>query len=466
MPAFDCPHCGYSTPTAAPFCAHCGTNLADGLLPTAPAEESPEEPASAPSDRTADTTAAAAQTGEPQPAPEPEERASPRMWPPPAPAERDDAPDAPQDAAAPAVVAPPERLMADVKGLLEPADPVEFAASATGASEWPGGVPQLPPALTVSEEERRQLRELFASELPLAATAAPDRSPGADPSTGRALQRRHWPEWLLLLGLTVAMLWGPPTPSGEARPHPWPGVLEAYQRIESLPPNSLVLVNWAYDPATAGEMDLVAQPVIEHLLHKQAKLIVVSQLPGGPATARRLIAKAAESALWPARSQVLVNDIIEGGYLPGGAASLPLLGVAPAESLPIDPGWVKLKERFTVAGLGNEGPALNLLVAARVEDVRRWLEQVQPLNNGTVIAVTGAAIDPALRPYWHSGQLAGLVSGWDGGAAYQRRSGRSQSLPEQARSLRQISGQNWGFGILIVVVVLGNLAGFTERRLA
>ena len=97
--------------------------------------------------------------------------------------------------------------------------------------------------------------------------------------------------------------------------------------------------------------------------------------------------------------------------------------------------------------------------------MRRWLEQVQPINEGTVIAVTSAVADPALRPFLQSGQLVGLVSGWDGGRAYFRRLERTRSVAEQARSSRLTNGQNWGIGILLVVILLGNVAGLTERRL-
>ena len=350
-------------------------------------------------------------------------------------------------------------------GLLEPADPLAFATAGAGASQSQGDVPHsLSP--DVNEEERRQLRDLFAADIRLAERAAPDSARGASESTpvGRGLQRQRWLEWLLLLGLIAALRGDVQVPAAGAGPHALPGLLPAYQQIESLSRDSIVLVNWAYDPATAGEMDLVAQPVIEHLLRRKARLIVVSQLPGGLATARRLIADAEEAIRRPTRSQITNNVIIEGGFLPGGAASLPLLGVAPAQTLPIDPRRVDLKDRFTVASLDTAGAVLNLVVAARAEDVRRWLEQVQPLNNGTVIAVTSAVVDTGLRPYLHSGQLSGLVSGWDGGKAYQRRSERAEDITEQNRSGRQISGQNWGFGILLVTIALGNLAGLTARR--
>ncbi len=474
-----CPHCGHGNPVVARFCAHCGTNLQKRDTSRLPSAKAADETAEKPNETLADQPTAAEPTmpdrssesvetdtstgrranatqtgediGERNPALKPEEhRSSPALSPPAA--DEDNAVQSPRQAASPS---PPavqlERLLTDIQGAIEPTDPLEFVASSGDASDLAQG-------LEVSEEDRRQLRELLSSELPLAANAVLGRASGESEtaSAGRGLRRR-WFEWFLLLGLAIALLLG--ASSSEAKPHLWPGVLQAHRQIEALPLNSLVLVNWAYDPATAGEMDLVAQPVIEHLLRKQAQLIVVSQLPGGPATARRLIAKAGESVQWPARPQVTTIDIVEGGFFPGGAASLPLLGVAPAESLPIDPGWVNPKGHSIVSGLADAGPDLNLLIAARAEDVRRWLEQVQPLNNGAVIAVTSAVVDPALRPYWHSGQLAGLVSGWDGGSAYQSQSVRPQSIPEQARSWRQISGQNWGFALLLVVIVLGNLTG-------
>ena len=459
MSMSDCSHCGYSNSDTVRFCVQCGTNLSHRSSLLQPADRS--------SDVTDEITKGQEeQNAEQRPSPEPSEPAFSRTWPPTADDGEDAAQDSEEDAPPRAAVTRPEPLLPELQGLLEPTDPLAFVTFGADTSESQREALQ-PFSTGVNEEDRRQLRELFSGELPLAEGAAPDMLRGANETqpVESGLLRQPRLEWLLLLGLIVALLWGMETPAGGSGPHPLPGLFQAHQQVESLLPNSLVLVNWAYDPATAGEMDLVAQPVIEHLLREQAQLIVVSQLPGGPATARRLIARAEEAVRRPARFQVVAHVVIEAGYLPGGAASLPLLGVAPAQTLPVDPRWVELKDRFTVAAMDSDSPVLNLVLAARVEDVRRWLEQVQPLNDGTVIAVTSAAADPALRPYLHSGQLAGLVSGWDGGRAYQRRSERTENLAEQAQSARRISGQNWGFGILLVTIVLGNLAGLTERRL-
>lgn len=467
MAMSECPHCGYSNKVDAHFCANCGTNLARTQPPSPPAGESSEEPDATPEDQESVPPRAGEEDTGGYPPARPSDPTYSRSWPRSA-AEGDDAnqvsgreepsPSAEQE----------EPLLADLDGMLEPADPLAFVTSGAGAfGPTVASSDPLSIELTVNDEERRQLRQLLSEDVPPAVGARPDMSPvTAEPAPGGSgLQRRPWLELILLLGLAGALLWGaPPSPEG-VRPHPLPGLEQAHRQIESLPPNSVVLVNWAYDPAAAGEMDFVAQPVVEHLLHKKAKLIVFSQLPGGPATARRVISRVEESLRRPSRSEITSNQVIEGGFLPGGAASLPLLGVAPARALPVDPRWVDLRERFSIAGLAEAGPPLTLVIAARAEDVRRWLEQVQPLNDSTVIAVTSAVVDPAVRPYLNSGQLAGLVSGWDGGSAYIRRTERTRSVAEQAFSFRRINGQNWGVGILIVAVLLGNMVWLTERTL-
>ena len=456
MATFDCPHCGYSNPAASRFCVHCGTNLAR------------RQPA-------AGGTAGARDQGRGARSEGRGARLTPNPLPL-SPKEEDTTEDSSKEDSGPDV-ARPGPLLGDLGGLLEPADPLSFITPGSDELDPTRDRPTaLSGELATDEEERKRLRRLFSEDLPLTVGTAgargegrgarltPNPLPLSPEEKGNGLQRRFW-VLVLLLGMTGALLWGAQSPPGGAGPHALPGLEQAHRQIDSLQPNSLVFVNWAYDPATAGEMDLVAQPLIEHLLQKQSKLIVFSQLPGGPATARRVIARAEESLQRPSRMQITANLVIEAGYLPGGAASLPLLGVAPARALPVDPTWVDLRERFSIAGLGDTGPALTLVIAARAEDVRRWLEQVQPLNGGTVVAATSAVAGPAVRPYLHSGQLAGLVSGWDGGGAYVRRSERARSVTEQARSLRHISGQNWGVGILIVTIILGNLAGLTERRL-
>jgi hypothetical protein len=102
---------------------------------------------------------------------------------------------------------------------------------------------------------------------------------------------------------------------------------------------------------------------------------------------------------------------------------------------------------------------LAVLFAARAEDVQIWLEQVQPLNDVAVVAVTSAGADPLLRPYLDSGQLTGLVSGFDGAYAYEELAGFSRPLAAEEVARVRLAAQNWGQLALLLILVLGNLAG-------
>jgi hypothetical protein len=333
-------------------------------------------------------------------------------------------------------------------------EPTELAA---WLERFPSPTPQSPPA--INDETRRQLRQLFVAEVPLV-----DLPPPEGRMDGGGIERRSWIYWLLLAVLVGALFVGNDPP--DLLPHAWPGVAQAYAAINALPPGSTVLIDWAYDPATAGEMDLVARPVIENLIAQNADLIVISQLPLGPATARRLIAAAELSILGETTARRLDTTLVEGGFLPGGAAALSLLGQAPAVGVPVDLQGRSEEIRPPLQTLSEEGPVLALVISARFEPVQRWLEQVQPLNGVPTVAITSAAAGPVLRPYLDSGQLAGLVSGYNGGIGYRQLLLRPLARAEQMPLWRQIHGHNAALIVLIVVIVIGNLALSLERRSA
>jgi hypothetical protein len=98
-----------------------------------------------------------------------------------------------------------------------------------------------------------------------------------------------------------------------------------------------------------------------------------------------------------------------------------------------------------------------------MEDGQQWLEQVQPLDHTPVVAITSAAADPFLRPYLDSGQLRGLVSGFDGAYQYQAAMDDGEDSVEADRLDRQIVLQNWGQLAVIALIIIGNLAALLAR---
>jgi hypothetical protein len=211
----------------------------------------------------------------------------------------------------------------------------------------------------------------------------------------------------ILLPMLVRLpLFGPPTaPTAEA----------LFATVNHLPGNTPVLIAWEYGPAESDEMDRVAGPLIEHLLRREARLIVVSTRMEGPAAAEALLASRLVDP--SERSRRIANL----GYLPGQAAGVrealgnlggrteAMTGL-PASQLDI------LADVHSIADVG-----MVVILAAQPDDLKTWLEQISVANpNVPVVAGVSARIELISTPYLAAGQLRGMVAGLTGGAVYER----------------------------------------------
>lgn len=444
MSIIRCPHCGTTNRSGSNFCNRCGVDLRED------SENPPRDDAPAESGAAARSPAAATQPPfSSDSVPLAAEQAD--LW-------VDDAATAdfasaewPDEEAAPAGVDRPRRLVSGVQGLLEPMR----LTRGGDAEELAQPTPHFTPLPATQADRLRRVRELVAQDPVLA-----DGLPLAPPALPLHL-RVPWLIVLLAAAVALPMVLFFTAPVGT--PQAWPGVAEAYATLDQVQPDAPVWILWAYDPATAGELDLLALPMVSHLLERQGRPVLISLLPNGLATAQRLFTQAL--AELPAQSTPVggllgVDRYLEGGYLPGGAAALTLLAQFPATAL------IGHTDRtaFMLGPLVTQRPALAIVVAAQAEDVQQWLEQVQPVAPSPVVAFTSAAADPILRPYLASGQLQGLVSGFDGAAIYQQL--RTRALPGiwEGRWLQQLIAQNWGHAALLLILLLGNLRGLFLGR--
>ena len=199
-----------------------------------------------------------------------------------------------------------------------------------------------------------------------------------------------------------------------------------YSQVESLPENAAVLLAVDYEPGLSGEMRYAANSIVEHLMMKNARLIIVSTVPTGPVLAEDLL----NEALLRRPTYALSDRTVNLGYLPGGTTSLlefahnPRSAAPSALDTPLNgvPAW----EHPAAAGLQSlQDFALILVLTDSPETGRAWIEQVQPTLQGVPLSmVTSAQAGPLLQPYFDSGQLQGLSVGLQGGAFYEQKSGR------------------------------------------
>jgi len=405
MAATLCPHCGTPNRTGSNFCNRCGADLRGETPPTV-AGDLPSAPAVPPASASDQPWLVPGFTGADD-----------------APFEEDEAELAALDALSP-LPTPAVRLVSGVQGLLDPIRVAAMPQEDAPATSAPGGQ-----ELPFSVEQVRRVRALLVEEPVLVSPPAAMLAPG----------RSLWLPWIFLiigLGVAIPLILGWPLPAGQ--PMLWRGVESGFAAVDRLSPGARVQILWAYDPATAGELDLLSAPVLRHLLARGVTLEAVSLLPNGPATARRVFAEVI-AARQPDLAALGAARELSVRFLPGGATVLPLVGTDAAD--------------------------LAIVFAAQAEDVQQWLEQVTPVNRAPVLAVTSAGADPPLRPYLDSGQLVGLVSGYDGAYHYQELLGETPLAT--VRAMRsQVAAQGYGALALLAIILLGNLAALLTGRRA
>jgi hypothetical protein len=158
-----------------------------------------------------------------------------------------------------------------------------------------------------------------------------------------------------------------------------------------------------------------------------ARLALVSTSPTGPALGERLV-RSVEAA----HGYLPGEDYVNLGFLPGGSTGLQLLATDMPAAIPTGydarPFWSLVDQpggspwaqpaMQGVTGLGDF--ALTLLLSDDPETIRRWIEQTGPaLRPASLVVVASAQAEPLVRPYLEAGQVAAIVAGVRGGAAYE-----------------------------------------------
>jgi hypothetical protein len=222
-----------------------------------------------------------------------------------------------------------------------------------------------------------------------------------------------------VLGTIVAPLFLPDVSTLVDLPGVIPAADALYAVVESLSPGDAVMLAFEYGPEQADELDLVAGPIVRHVLDRGGRVSVVSTRPDGLAVAARLF-----RAVTPDSEA----DQHEMTYIPGGVAG--------------------------VAQVVNSRPDLVIVLAGKPGPLRWWVEQTRAIANPpAIVAGTSAALEPAASPYLDpsAGQLMGAVSGLSGAAYYDKKA----SGTTDGWDVEHLNTLAVGHAAIIFLIVLG-----------
>jgi hypothetical protein len=330
-------------------------------------------------------------------------------------------------------------LLEGLRGVLAPV----FAVEVTRAAE-----DVVPAEVREASLSRAQL---FQSLLAQPAEA-PEVEPGEPrPRIGEQIQR-----WLVMvvllvvaaalvvpqiegLGISLPTLTQPAKYTGDTKRMDLWRLGGMYNAIQGLDAGAgeTVLVAFEYGPAEADELDLVADPILRHLLDQGAYLSIVTTRPEGRPVADRLLGDIVASGTYT-ETQYEVAD-----YRPGDAAGVAQLLVA-----------------------ADTTPSLVLVLTAQPGRLRWWVEQIgaQGKDALSIVAGVGAALEPVASPYLDigAGQLEGAVVGLSGAAAYERVRGRPGQATERLNAL--LVGHGAVVGLMIIGAVIYAPSALRRRK--
>ncbi|RUA15578.1 MAG: hypothetical protein DSY55_05995 [Clostridia bacterium] len=238
-------------------------------------------------------------------------------------------------------------------------------------------------------------------------------------------------------------------PAAARKPYASIPVKNLFSYIEILPPGSRVLLAWDYDPATQGEMQLLAQPILRHLQRKRVQIVNVSLRPFGPNVA----ADAQTMKQWPMSAQAAAPT--EFGFIPGESAALRALTHSPV----IASNQPRTSARTSGLRPTDTLAAFDLVIefSASFANSQEWVEQVASRTQKPFIVAASGAVAPLLRPYQQTHQIRVLLSGYPDALAYE------SLLQHNGPAHRQRTAQTLALGLLLILVLIAATRSLLRR---
>lgn len=243
---------------------------------------------------------------------------------------------------------------------------------------------------------------------------------------------------------------------------PSPIVEAIYNKIESLPEGSNILISYDYGPSTVPENQPMADALVRHSLAKGHKVYLTALWATGEAQANETI----EKVIKPEFPEKMYGvDWIQLGFKAGGQGVINAI-------------FNDFKGMFNTDAYGTDINVFPMMADIRglkdfqlivcIESGRPGLKEwIQFAGDRGDIPVTGgctAVSAPLYYPYYPR-QLLGLMGGLQGAAEYE--AAVVKGYPRFARTglnaVKNMGPQTISHFVIIFFVVLGNIAYFVTR---
>jgi hypothetical protein len=241
-------------------------------------------------------------------------------------------------------------------------------------------------------------------------------------------------------------------------------IVEAiFEKVESLPPGSKVMVSFDYGPSTVPENQPMAEAVSRHVLHKDLKLYMMAVWATGPPQVEVLIENVIETDF---PDKVYGEDWINLGYKAGNQGLINAILLDLKGMYTTDINGTGIDEFEMMKDVDNlTDMSLIICIGSGFPGVREWVQFAGDQGDIPVAGGVTAVEAPLLYPYYPR-QLLGLMGGLQGAAEYEAAlvSKYPQYKANSEQAIQLMGPQTVAHLVIIAFVIVGNIAFFAERR--
>jgi hypothetical protein len=231
-------------------------------------------------------------------------------------------------------------------------------------------------------------------------------------------------------------------------------VKDVYDRVESLPEGSIVVVSADYDPGSEAELYPATEAFLEHCFRKNLRVYMLGLWPAGSD-----LGNLALEEIGPKFNKEYGVDYINVGYRPGGAVMLVSLGRDVGELVRTDHTGVPI-DNFPLGRAVKSARDMDLVMTLSAGDpgVLHWIVYFNARYGTPIACATTAIMAPQQYPYLSSGQLVGLLGGLKGAAEYET------LVERKGRAIAGMDSQSIVHVLLVVFIIIGNILLLYEKR--
>jgi len=245
-----------------------------------------------------------------------------------------------------------------------------------------------------------------------------------------------------------------------------PIVRGIYDKIESIPPGSRVVMSFDYGPSTVPEIQPMVDAVIRHCLERDLKIVFLALW----ATGQNILTTTIDTMVareypqleygvhyanfgYKAGNQGVINVVLSDFYkmFPTDVEG------APSRDFPLMKGLRSFKDVELIISFGGGFPG-----------IKEWVQFAGDVGDIAIAGGCTAVAAPLLYPYYPQ-QMVGLMGGIKGAAEYEallsehfEKFRDTEKFPQRGHEM--MGPQTVAHIVIMLFIVIGNMAYFMTRR--